>query len=187
MLRSILLVSVLNLLSLAEGTEPLSCRLCEGVGVVGSSSGDADPEELGSRWPLSTVVPLMVTGGVSHSLSLSVVHSQLLGFADGWLPLCTPPHLRRWSGRWRLCVRLQTWWWRWSCVRPRSHGGTGSRGEGWAEWAHPADPRSWCPHWEELTAISTTPNSVCPLPQWHIMEKIMLTLAENSADVITVS
>ena len=51
----------------------------------------------------------------------------------------------------------------------------------------PADPRSWCPLWEELTAISSTQNSVCPLPQWHIMEEIMLTLAENSADVITVS
>ncbi len=58
----------------AEEEEPLSGCFYDSVGVV-------SPGNL-KLLTLSTVVPLIEKGGVSFSLSLPVVHNQLLCFAD---------------------------------------------------------------------------------------------------------
>ena len=73
---------------LAEEKEPLSCSLCDGVGVVspGQVLADEDPKELEAANPLYRH-PVDGDGGVSYSLSLPEVHNHLLGFAE--VEMCT--------------------------------------------------------------------------------------------------
>lgn len=73
----------MNLLSLRREKGPLSCRLCDGVGVVSPAQvlADVDPKE---REAADSLYCRSVDGdgGVSYSLSLPVVHRRLLRFAD---------------------------------------------------------------------------------------------------------
>ena len=157
----------------------------ESVSEPGGAGPDAAPPS--ARWQEAEQFVAGVTGvfnnpvdgergGVFFSLSLPVVHDQLLCFADVerevvvlgtktsglWPYLCRPSQSRRWSGLWRPCHQ-QIGWWCWSCGChgcgwPRSHGWAGSTGEDRAR--SPGGGRWWESGWRVWGCLSAQPG-VC--------------------------